>query len=617
MIGSSTGLCNSFIFKVSFENDLLALLFLRERFSWLYLEHHCAGLCGNYLALTCLQARIQVQSPFNQFNQCRTTHRDQLLEMDLNTSIMKHFDTLMKTLGFGTLLTLGIVTTSLTAFSQIGTFSQFDLVPSLTNPASIGMVDQTQLSVIYRQQSLGSGFGYKTGGISYTKPMFASIGNRQVGAWGLTAMHDRSGANDMLRSTQIIASFAYNLNLTRKSIFSFGMQGAYTFSNINLSDVTTNNQYGPLGYDPSIPIGENLGGGRASAFQVNAGFMTHFYDDAGHRIGFLGVAGSNINRPNYSFITDSDYSMPIRFTTTGGVRVYESGNLEIIPNVRWIHEGNRDRISAGPRFQYNFLSGASGYTTESAIALSAWYSNNRTSILSLDLNLPKFILGFAYDLPVASKQSTVQITNAFEVIMTLKVGPKRVQAKRVTSTKALSENTTDTAVRREDLQEETETQSDDDGASPQPAQAETHTDDAAVLVIDSAAISEMVDERGAEPLDDHEKSLFDQKIQFKLNSSELTESSTPFLASMAATLKAHPEYDLRITGHTCNVGTEAYNQTLSMQRALSVKKELVNHGVPSGRIFVEGRGQTKPVATNSTEEGRRRNRRVEFKLIIH
>ncbi|NJM26749.1 MAG: PorP/SprF family type IX secretion system membrane protein [Bacteroidia bacterium] len=533
---------------------------------------------------------------------------------------MKHINTTrFKALGFGTILTLAVVSTSLTAFSQIGTFSQFDLTPSLTNPASIGMVDQTQLSIMYRQQSLGSGFGYKTGGIGYIKPMFSSIGNRQLGAWGLAVMHDRSGANDMLRSTQVMATFAYNLNMSKKSIFSFGMQGAYTFSNINLSDVTTNNQYGPLGYDPSIPIGENLGAGQANAFQVNAGFMTHFYDDAGHRVGYLGVAGSNINRPNYSFLTDSDYSMPIRYTTTAGIRVYERSNLEIIPNVRWIHEGNRDKISAGPRFQYNFLSGSAGYATESAIALSAWYCNNKTSILSLDINLPKFVLGFAYDLPLATKQSTVQITNAFEVILSLKVGPKPVATKRVasTTTPAGTPNKMETNATDDDGNPDAKDQGQVDEEPAQVTPVETHTENAAVLVVDSAAVSERADAKGPAPLTADEKNLFEQKIQFKLNSSELTENSAPFLAAMVATLKAHPEYDLRITGHTCNVGSESYNQNLSMQRALAVKQALVTRGVPSDRIFVEGRGQTSPVVSNSTEEGRRRNRRVEFKLIIH
>lgn len=71
---------------------------------------------------------------------------------------------------------------------------------------------------------------------------------------------------------------------------------------------------------------------------------------------------------------------------------------------------------------------------------------------------------------------------------------------------------------------------------------------------------------------------------------------------------------LRIEGHTDNVGNDADNLTLSGQRALTIKKYLVDKGVARERLIAAGFGETKPIADNSTEEGKAQNRRTEFKI---
>ena len=80
-------------------------------------------------------------------------------------------------------------------------------------------------------------------------------------------------------------------------------------------------------------------------------------------------------------------------------------------------------------------------------------------------------------------------------------------------------------------------------------------------------------------------------------------------------MKANPTIkSLRVEGHTDNQGTPEYNQRLSDARANSVMAYLVKQGVEAGRVTAEGFGLTKPIATNDTDDGRQKNRRVEFHI---
>lgn len=68
------------------------------------------------------------------------------------------------------------------------------------------------------------------------------------------------------------------------------------------------------------------------------------------------------------------------------------------------------------------------------------------------------------------------------------------------------------------------------------------------------------------------------------------------------------------TGHTDSVGTEQYNQGLSERRAAAVKEYLVSKGIPAAKVTTIGKGETQPVATNKTSEGRQKNRRVDIEF---
>ena len=72
---------------------------------------------------------------------------------------------------------------------------------------------------------------------------------------------------------------------------------------------------------------------------------------------------------------------------------------------------------------------------------------------------------------------------------------------------------------------------------------------------------------------------------------------------------------IEISGHTDSKGTDSYNLTLSQNRAQSVVDYLAAHGIDKGRLKAAGYGETKPIDTNDTDEGRQNNRRTEFEIL--
>ena len=101
-------------------------------------------------------------------------------------------------------------------------------------------------------------------------------------------------------------------------------------------------------------------------------------------------------------------------------------------------------------------------------------------------------------------------------------------------------------------------------------------------------------------------------ITFMIGRADLAPESEPILKEIYTLLDDHPDWRLRIEGHTDNTGTRAVNMLLSFRRASSVEKWLALKGIKKSRLSVDGLGDVQPIADNSTDEGRSRNRRIEL-----
>ncbi len=109
-------------------------------------------------------------------------------------------------------------------------------------------------------------------------------------------------------------------------------------------------------------------------------------------------------------------------------------------------------------------------------------------------------------------------------------------------------------------------------------------------------------------------SSLDDDLTFEIDSVSVGEAFTKELQEIAEILKAYPQAEVHIVGHTDSTGSEAYNQALSERRAQSVADELERQGVEPSQMTVSGDGELNPTSTNATAEGRTLNRRVELTI---
>lgn len=122
-------------------------------------------------------------------------------------------------------------------------------------------------------------------------------------------------------------------------------------------------------------------------------------------------------------------------------------------------------------------------------------------------------------------------------------------------------------------------------------------------VTDASSIADMLERYGHVPL---------YAIQFLPGRADMTPASDAILGEVSAMLNDHPTWRLRVEGHTDNTGTKMGNLTLSFKRASAVVRWLAAKGVRRARLDPQGVGDARPVADNTTEAGRGKNRRIEL-----
>lgn len=221
------------------------------------------------------------------------------------------------------LATVMLLCTHLLSFSQDIHFSQFFEAPLLRNPSLAGIyTGDIRVQGVYRDQWNSFTNAYRTGSINAEYKMPIGRGNDFM-TTGVQALFDKSGTVG-LTSAHILPALNYHKSLSDAKLMflSLGFMGGMVRKSVDLSKMTTDNQFGAGGFDPTAPTGENLISPNFTSWDANVGmsFNTSFGKEQANSM-FVGAAYHHLNRPKNSFYKNPDIELHAKYVFSTGIKL--------------------------------------------------------------------------------------------------------------------------------------------------------------------------------------------------------------------------------------------------------------------------------------------------------
>ena len=497
-----------------------------------------------------------------------------------------------------------------TAVGQYFQFSQYNYATQRINPGMVAPSNYASASLLYRNQSAGGGFDLNSSFITGAFPIINGRTGQRWAGIGMSLMDDRSGG--IFSTQEASLSYAFNVYLSKFQTLSLGFKGLYLQRKVNLDGLVTGSQYVPdRGFDQSIYSGENISVLRSDFLTFSSGLYWQQTDRDGNRLAYWGISLFDFNKPEDSFSgVESQLNSTLIFN--GGIRLYENKQIAFMPEVLFTRSASNNVFNIGAVTSYFLRDLPSQFAAR--VDLLTKYVTGRSGIIGLQFHRENFSVGFSYDFPVMKKNAGN--FNAFEIGVELRklVDPK-VKKRSIAKRKSKAnqkQNTTANSRKKPDVvtsaKKNVVTKAD---TIPQPKPKERlastlkHKQDSALASVEAGKIKH-------EPLVLEKITLH---FNFEFNSSDLDEKSMQYLDDLVEALNENEHLKIHLTGHTDNVGSAKFNQRLSLYRADVIKQYLTGKGVSDDRIKTDGKGLTKPLNDNRTEEDRAKNRRVELEIL--
>lgn len=513
------------------------------------------------------------------------------------------------------LLLILLLAVTLAPAQQFTTLTQYMLNKAYLNPAYTGEGELYNVTVLHRTQWAGY-TDYEGNPVAPQMQLLSAFANidKTGHSIGLLTTRDKIG---FLTSVQAEVSYAYKIRLTTASALSVGMRAGIDSRTIDFSKYVIRHAD-----DPLIPQEKQT----ETRPDISLGL---WYDHEKYYLGLSAksVTGNNYNTPG--FATTSAY------VATAGYHLPLSKDLIVTPSFQVIaSEGDEVALDISALADYgSVLFGGLSYRHEEAVAAIAGISFLET----------KLRLSYSFDYVTNNKRTTASTSH--EIMLRYKTGEwkqKKTGGGRLKRSKVRKPTKPIMIVRDKDKDGIADDQDkcidvpglkefdgcpdkDSDGV-PDP---EDQCPDVSGLPsfngcpdTDEDGITDREDDCPEVPGKAEDKgcpaSLTQETLAhiiFETGKGTLVESSYPYLDQVVAILKEYDKTNVIIEGHTDSEGEDSYNLVLSQQRAEAIQHYFIEKGIEAARLSVSGLGETKPIDTNDTTEGRRRNRRVEIHFV--
>lgn len=502
-------------------------------------------------------------------------------------------------------------------------YSQYNFTQSRVNPGLVAAHDYASAQLIFRNQSTGGDFHLKSAMLSLSQPFL----NRRDGTiWsglGLTFMDDRWGG--VYNTQEVSLSYAVRVRLSRFQFINLGFRGLFVQHRADLDGLYTGSQYlEGRGFDESLFSGETIGLFRSDFITFSTGLYWQQNDRRGRKVAYWGIAFFDFNNPGDSFF-GIDHRLSSTLVGTLGAMLYRQDNLSLAPELLLMRNAGRHTLHAGLRTSYEVRPFPNQLAAR--IDLITKYVSGGNGVLCLQFHRDRFSMGFSYDFPLFG--GNPGNTGAFEMSVELK-HPSDPRTRKRKTAKAVNRrqpkvNRSPIPVaaekpRRIPVDEETtarEEVSEPDSVQSGVDSLTVRKNIAPDLATSLRAKADSVRARARAGQIAHEPFVIEKltlRFTFEFNSTRLDNGSMRYLEELSKVVRENPMMKVRVTGHTDDIGSAAFNMRLSRHRANVVKEHLVGYGVDPSRIETLGKGLTEPLTDNSTETGRALNRRVELVL---
>jgi type IX secretion system PorP/SprF family membrane protein len=499
------------------------------------------------------------------------------------------------------------------SYAQYFQFSQYNFTPQRINPALVASSDYASLSFDYRNQGTDGGFHLSSNSLNVSYPLLKKNGKRWSGV-GLSFLDDRSGKAGLFNTQEVGLSYAANVDIAKFHSLSLGVRVLYKRGKYNLDGLYTGSQYIPdRGFDESISSGENLGQLTNNFMTFAAGLYWQQTDRLGNTIARLGFSFFDVNKPEDSFLEPPSQ---LNITSVGefSFRIFQRGNMSIYPEILYTRSAANHVVNAGVILRCDLEDNARKDTPH--VDLIAKYVFGRSGILGFQYHNEAFSLGFTYDFPMTSEN--VANTGAFEVGVALR---KLIVKKKGNGNEKDPKSAQSEPGQKPPGKKLAATVGVKKPPTPKPQADTSNVKPTAKKEDMSARLKQKQDSvmtaANAGNLK-HEPLVLERAtlhFNFEFNSTALDGETTEYLDELAKALIDNPELKIKLVGHTDNVGSEKFNQRLSINRAQTLKSYLVEKGVGAERITAEGKGMKEPLNKNETEEDQAKNRRVELTIL--
>ena len=467
-------------------------------------------------------------------------------------------------------------------------FAQYQLAPTLLNPAWVGANSHLRLAVNHRRHRL-SELDIQQTAASLSSPLH--WGGRKRMGLGLHFLSDRADALGQLTTQEIGGAVAYHHPLAHQHYVSFGGQATYRQGRLGLEDVTTGSQWVThRGFDPQQTINESLSNQRQRTHQLSAGALWYRERRPGQLAHYADVSAQSLNRSELRWL-DGAERPAVRYTAQAGWQAFRRNKFSATPELLWQREAGLHYLNLGARFSYHFQNdNPFDPVGDGTVSLITRRTVGESAVVGVQLEQPHFVAGFAYDWGArSSREPGFQATEYGIVLRRTIFRPKPKPTPVIT------------APQQRTFTEPKPVPSESSETLPTaiPNSIPSNRTDAAPAVADSARLLTLKQPRA---------------FTFGFNETTLNEGTERYLRDVVDLLQKNPHLHVRVVGHTDDVGSAEANRVVSQRRADAVRDFLLAQGVPPDRIQAIGRGSREPLLSGRDAAARTKNRRIEIEL---